>query len=34
MGVVTISYKLGKKGTFVFCGIVFVLATAAMFFYV
>jgi 1,4-dihydroxy-2-naphthoate polyprenyltransferase len=31
-GVVTISYKLGKKGTFVFCGIVFVLATAAMFF--
>ena len=31
-GVMTISYKLGKKGTFVFCGIVFVLATAAMFF--
>jgi 1,4-dihydroxy-2-naphthoate octaprenyltransferase len=31
-GVVTISYKLGKKGTFVFCGIVFALATAAMFF--
>ena len=28
----TISYKLGKKGTFVFCGIVFALATAAMFF--
>jgi 1,4-dihydroxy-2-naphthoate octaprenyltransferase len=31
-GVITISYKLGKKGTFVFCGIVFALATAAMFF--
>ena len=31
-GVMTISYKLGKKGTFVFCGIVFALATAAMFF--
>jgi len=31
-GVVTISYKLGKKGTFVFCGIVFALATTAMFF--
>lgn len=31
-GVQTISYKLGKKGTFVFCGIVFALATAAMFF--
>jgi 1,4-dihydroxy-2-naphthoate octaprenyltransferase len=31
-GVTTISYKLGKKGTFVFCGIVFALATAAMFF--
>ncbi len=31
-GVVTISYKLGKKGTFVFCGVVFALATAAMFF--
>ena len=28
----TISYKLGKKGTVVFCGIVFALATAAMFF--
>ena len=28
----TISYKLGKKGTFIFCGIVFALATAAMFF--
>ncbi len=28
----TISYKLGKRGTFVFCGIVFALATAAMFF--
>ena len=28
----TISYKLGKKGTFVFCGIVFALATIAMFF--
>jgi 1,4-dihydroxy-2-naphthoate octaprenyltransferase len=31
-GVQTISYKLGKKGTFIFCGIVFALATAAMFF--
>ena len=31
-GVQTISYRLGKRGTFVFCGIVFVLATAAMFF--
>jgi len=31
-GVKTISYKLGKRGTFVFCGIVFALATAAMFF--
>jgi 1,4-dihydroxy-2-naphthoate octaprenyltransferase len=31
-GVVTISYKLGKKGTFVFCGIVFALATTAIFF--
>ncbi len=31
-GVQTISYKLGKRGTFVFCGIVFALATAAMFF--
>ena len=31
-GVQTISYKLGKKGTFVFCGIVFALATIAMFF--
>jgi 1,4-dihydroxy-2-naphthoate octaprenyltransferase len=31
-GVYTISYKLGKRGTFVFCGIVFALATAAMFF--
>ena len=30
--VVTISYKLGKRGTFVFCGIVFALATIAMFF--
>ena len=31
-GVETISYKLGKRGTFVFCGIVFAMATAAMFF--
>jgi len=31
-GVKTISYQLGKKGTFVFCGIVFALATMAMFF--
>ena len=31
-GVQTISYRLGKKGTFVFCGIVFALATSAMFF--
>lgn len=31
-GVKTISYKLGKRGTFVFCGIVFALATTSMFF--
>ncbi|MCW3116139.1 MAG: hypothetical protein JWM28_221 [Chitinophagaceae bacterium] len=31
-GVKTISYLLGKKGTFVFCGIVFSTATIAMFF--
>lgn len=31
-GVKTISWKLGKRGTFIFCGIVFVLATAAIFF--
>jgi 1,4-dihydroxy-2-naphthoate polyprenyltransferase len=30
-GVTTISYKLGKKGTFVFCGIIFALATLCMF---
>jgi 1,4-dihydroxy-2-naphthoate octaprenyltransferase len=28
----TISYVLGKKGTFIFCGIVFALATLCMFF--
>ena len=31
-GVKTISYLLGKKGTFVFCGIVFSTATVAIFF--
>lgn len=31
-GVRTISYVLGKKGTFLFCGIVFTMATIAMFF--
>jgi 1,4-dihydroxy-2-naphthoate octaprenyltransferase len=31
-GVRTISYQLGKRGTFVFCGIVFALATTSMFF--
>jgi 1,4-dihydroxy-2-naphthoate octaprenyltransferase len=31
-GVKTISYVLGKKGTFVFCGIVFSTATIALFF--
>jgi len=30
-GVKTISYLLGKKGTFVFCGIVFLTATIAIF---
>ncbi|MES1217147.1 MAG: UbiA family prenyltransferase [Bacteroidota bacterium] len=30
-GVKTISYLLGKKGTFVFCGIVFTTATISMF---
>ena len=30
-GVKTISYLLGKKGTFVFCGIVFLTATIALF---
>jgi 1,4-dihydroxy-2-naphthoate octaprenyltransferase len=29
-GVRTISYVLGKKGTFIFCGIVFTLATVCM----
>jgi len=30
-GVITISYMLGKKGTFVFCGIVFATATLCMY---
>ena len=31
-GVITISYMLGKRGTFIFCGIVFAMATLNMFF--
>ncbi|HYF33105.1 MAG TPA: UbiA family prenyltransferase [Chitinophagaceae bacterium] len=31
-GVTTISYVLGKRGTFIFCGLVFSIATACMFF--
>lgn len=30
-GVITISYILGKKGTFIFCGIVFATATLCMY---
>lgn len=30
-GVTTISYMLGKKGTFIFCGIIFALATLCMY---
>jgi 1,4-dihydroxy-2-naphthoate octaprenyltransferase len=30
-GVITISYKLGKKGTFLFCGILFLMATILMY---